>query len=96
MHAGAAARVLEVCTVPPVDEQAESVRMLTSKAGGQTVASTEAARTLTLLDRLEQSILTRAFRGELVPQDSADFSQKAASAIEPVTTASHRRARATA
>lgn len=32
----------------------------------------EAARALALLDRLEQSILARAFRGELASQDSAD------------------------
>ena len=30
---------------------------------------TEAARALALLDRLEQAILARAFRGELIPQD---------------------------
>ena len=67
-------RALHIC-LPPVDEQAEIVRMLTSNAGGQTVASTEAARTLTLLDRLEQSILARAFRGELMPQDPAEIGE---------------------
>jgi type I restriction enzyme S subunit len=35
-------------------------------------AAKDAARALALLDRLEQSILTRAFRGELVPQDPND------------------------
>jgi type I restriction enzyme S subunit len=35
-------------------------------------AAKDAARALALLDCLEQSILTRAFRGELVPQDPND------------------------
>jgi type I restriction enzyme S subunit len=62
-------RALHIC-LPPVQEQAEIIRMLTSNAGGQTVARNEATRALTLLDRLEQSILARAFRGDLVPRDA--------------------------
>jgi type I restriction enzyme S subunit len=42
-----------------------------AKALGLTLAA-EATRALALLDHLERSILTRAFRGELVPQDPAD------------------------
>jgi type I restriction enzyme S subunit len=64
-------RALHIC-LPPIEEQAEIVRMLTSNAGGQMIASTEAVRALSLLDRLEQSILTRAFRGELVRQHLDD------------------------
>ncbi|WP_264816370.1 hypothetical protein, partial [Gluconobacter kondonii] len=33
---------------------------------------TEAQRVLTLLDRLESSLLAKAFRGELVPQNPND------------------------
>jgi type I restriction enzyme S subunit len=40
-----------------------------AKAAGLT---REATRALALLDHLERSILTRAFRGDLVPQDPAD------------------------
>lgn len=36
------------------------------------VHSPDANHARTLLDRLEATILTRAFRGELVPQDPAD------------------------
>ena len=64
-------RALHIC-LPPIEEQAEIVRMLTSNAGGQMIASTEAVRALSLLDRVEQSILTRAFRGELVRQHLDD------------------------
>lgn len=60
-------RALHIC-LPPVDEQAEIVRPLTANAGGQSIASAEATRTLALLDGLEQSILIRAFRGKLVSQ----------------------------
>ena len=35
-------------------------------------AEHEATRALAFIDRLEQSILTRAFRGELAPQDPRD------------------------
>jgi type I restriction enzyme S subunit len=34
--------------------------------------SEEARRCKTLLDRLDQSVLAKAFRGELVPQDPND------------------------
>jgi len=67
-------RALHIC-LPSIEEQAEIVRILTSNAGGQTIASTEAARSRALLDRLEKSILARAFRGELVPQEDPQASE---------------------
>jgi type I restriction enzyme S subunit len=66
-------RALHIC-LPPIEEQVEIVRILTSNAGGQTIASIEAARTLALLNRLEQSILARAFRGKFVAQEDDDSS----------------------
>ena len=72
-------RALHIC-LPPVEEQAEIVRILTSNAGGQTIASAEAASTLALLNRLEQSILSRAFSGELVPQGSHEAPGSASTA----------------
>lgn len=64
-------RALHIC-LPPIEEQAEIVRLLNVSVGGQTVASSQAIRALALLDRLEQSTLTRAFRGKLFPQDPLD------------------------
>lgn len=64
-------RALHIC-LPPVDEQAEIVRILTTNAGAQIVTTTEAARAQALLDRLEQSILNRAFRGDLLQQRPAE------------------------
>lgn len=58
------------------------------------VAEHEAARAVALLDRLEQSILTRAFRGELVPQEvgSSDADQTPTNVHPSKTTQSQRRA----
>ena len=86
-------RALHIC-LPPVEEQREIVRILTSNAGGQTVANAEATRALTLLDRLEQSILARAFRGELIPQDPAEAAAAVADDADPP--APRRRVRALA
>lgn len=65
---------LEQVLVPlaPLSEQAECVRLMGSSEKAANRAEKEAARALALLDRLEQAILTRAFRGELVPQDPAE------------------------
>lgn len=64
-------RALHIC-LPPLQEQSQIIRILEKSLGAETVANHEATRTLALLDRLEQSILTRAFRGELVPQDPSE------------------------
>jgi type I restriction enzyme S subunit len=55
--------------VAPLDEQREVVRSLNSIFAHADRLEAEAARARALLDRLETSILTKAFRGELVPQD---------------------------
>jgi hypothetical protein len=62
---------LYIC-LPPIEEQAEIVRILTANAGGQMIASTEAVRSVALLERLEQSILAPAFRCELVASEAED------------------------
>ncbi|WP_419729599.1 restriction endonuclease subunit S [Lichenicola sp.] len=57
---------------PGLPEQAECVSRLSRSEAAAQVCENEASRALALLDRLEQSILARAFRGELVPQDPAE------------------------
>ncbi|MBN8969350.1 MAG: restriction endonuclease subunit S [Rhizobiales bacterium] len=58
--------------LPPVGEQTEMNRLLTSAFARADRFETEAARARALLDRLESAILAKAFRGELVPQDDND------------------------
>jgi len=58
--------------VPTSDEQAAAVRTIDKAQGAAKTVEREAVRALALLDRLEQSILTRAFRGELALQDPND------------------------
>lgn len=58
--------------VPPPDVAAAIDALLGKVELASQAAEREASRALALLDRLEQSILTRAFRGELVPQDPND------------------------
>lgn len=64
-------RLLEV-PLPSEKEQCEIVRHIESALAwiGHLAAEATAARTL--IDRLDQAILAKAFRGELVPQDPAD------------------------
>lgn len=65
---------------PPVNEQRRIVVKIDnlsarSKRAREELAKCsglEAASARTLLDRLDQAILAKAFRGELVPQDAAD------------------------
>ena len=64
-------RALHIC-LPPLAEQREVVRILDQALPATGTAGHDAARALTLLDHLERSILARAFRGELVPQDQND------------------------
>lgn len=66
---GAKLRALEVPRVP-ADQQQEVADALRAATRMRTRLTAEA--TLALLDHLERSILTRAFRGDLVPQDPAD------------------------
>lgn len=58
--------------LPPLDDQRRTVRHVERAAGHAKLCTDEAARALALLDRLERSILARAFRGELVPQDASE------------------------
>ncbi|MFT8480439.1 restriction endonuclease subunit S [Gluconobacter oxydans] len=58
--------------LPPVTEQIEIVRRIHSDLSRLDRLETEAQRALTLIDRLESSLLAKAFRGELVPQDPND------------------------
>jgi len=55
---------------PSLAEQRECVRLLSRSELAADACRREATRALALLDRLEQSILARAFRGELVSSSS--------------------------
>jgi type I restriction enzyme, S subunit len=72
IHIGKAGLARFVIPVPPQHEQKillDRLNGIFARAGRLEV---EAARSRALLDRLEASILTKAFRGELVPQDPND------------------------
>lgn len=58
--------------LPPLEEQREIVARTDAAFARATRVAAEAARATALLDRLEISILAKAVRGELVPQDPAD------------------------
>src|SRR5690606_19688815 len=58
--------------VPPVQEQHEIVRRIESAFAKIDRLAISAKRALTLLGKLDEAILTKAFRGELVPQDEND------------------------
>lgn len=65
-----------VCNVPiplpGLDEQSEIVRRLDLILKALGSAEHRANQLLGLLDRLEQSLLTKAFQGELIPQNGSD------------------------
>jgi type I restriction enzyme S subunit len=58
--------------VPPIAEQREIVRRIETAFAKIDRIAVEAASARALLDRLDQAILAKAFRGELVPQDPSD------------------------
>lgn len=58
--------------IPDIATQATVASISEAKRQQIGAAEREATRTLALLDRLEQAILAKAFRGELVPQDPND------------------------
>lgn len=58
--------------LPPPEEQGEMLRLLKTAFARADRLEAESARARALLDRIEASILARAFRGELVPQDPND------------------------
>lgn len=65
---------LKALQVPvlPLTEQYEIVRRIESAFAKIDRIAAEAASASKLLDRLDQALLARAFRGELVPQDPTD------------------------
>ncbi|MHC2795524.1 type I restriction enzyme S subunit [Mesorhizobium jarvisii] len=61
-----------VLDLPPLDEQREIVRCVERMMAWIDRLATEATSARKLIDRLDQAVLAKAFRGELVPQDPAD------------------------
>lgn len=57
---------------PPLEEQHEIVRRIESAFARIDRLAKEAKRALELVGRLDEAILAKAFRGELVPQDEND------------------------
>lgn len=55
--------------VPPLDEQRQIIRRIEQAMDWLSVVRSERAHADDLLDHLNQGLLTKAFRGELVPQD---------------------------
>lgn len=64
-------RALHIC-LPPLAEQYEIVRLLDQALPAVGKAEHDGKRAVILLGHLERSVLARAFRGELVPQDQND------------------------
>lgn len=64
-------RPMEV-PVPPLEEQHEIVRLIEAAFARMDRLAKEAKRALELVGRLDEAILAKAFRGELVPQDEND------------------------
>lgn len=58
--------------VAPITIQDAIVSAVSAQLRSSSTIVHEAARTHALLDRLERSVLARAFRGELVPQDASE------------------------
>ncbi|WP_116599983.1 restriction endonuclease subunit S [Primorskyibacter marinus] len=58
--------------LPPLDEQAEIVRRIEAAFARIDRLTEEASRAAHLLDRLDERLLAKAFRGELVPQNPED------------------------
>ncbi len=58
--------------IPPADEQAEIVRRVETLFAFADRLEARLAQAQTAVDRLTPSLLAKAFRGELVPQDPAD------------------------
>lgn len=64
-------RALHIC-LAPLDEQTEIIRRIEHALAWIDKIATEHARAAHLLPKLDQTILTKAFRGELVSQDPSD------------------------
>ncbi|SDO70538.1 type I restriction enzyme, S subunit [Aureimonas jatrophae] len=62
---------MHIC-LAPLEEQYEIVRRIETAFARIDRLATEAKRALTLVGKLDEAILAKAFRGELVPQDESD------------------------
>jgi type I restriction enzyme S subunit len=94
LHTLSLSKVSAIPIPIPPNETAKNVATALDQAATRSAhAQREAVRALALLDRLEQSILARAFRGELVPHSLADEFQHPAQAVDPIVTISSRRGR---
>lgn len=60
------------CPLPPLQEQRRTVQAVQAHLSVVDRVEAEVTRARALIDRLEASILAKAFRGELVPQNPAD------------------------
>lgn len=58
--------------IPPYEEQLYIVNAIKNKLSSQTMLEARYTKAKAMLDKLPQSVLAKAFRGELVPQDPAD------------------------
>ncbi|MEP1592344.1 restriction endonuclease subunit S [Sulfitobacter sp.] len=58
--------------LPPIEEQVEIVRRIEAAFARIDRMTEEASRAAHLLDRLDERLLAKAFRGKLVPQDPDD------------------------
>ncbi len=58
--------------IPPLEEQTEIIRRIEASFARIDRMVAKAARAATLLERLEEQLLAKAFRGELVSQDPSD------------------------
>jgi type I restriction enzyme R subunit len=85
---GADLRTLKIPT-PNIESQLQVAASIARDRLRVTDAEQDASRTLALLDRLEQSILARAFRGKLVPQDPHEG--PASEMLEPLQTISKKK-----
>jgi type I restriction enzyme, S subunit len=56
--------------ISPIDEQAEIIRQVETAFAWLDRVAVEHANASRLLPKLDQAILAKAFRGELVPSDS--------------------------
>lgn len=58
--------------LPPLEEQREIVRRIESAFAKVDRLAAQAKRALELVGKLDEAVLAKAFRGELVPQDETD------------------------
>lgn len=72
IHIGKAGLAKTMIPVPPVAAQDSILQALQAAFARADRLEAEAARARALLDRLESSVLAKAFRGELLPQDDND------------------------